>query len=236
MKKAFSVLLAATVVFSCLGMSVYADDPVTTTPSGFYVGQILKVGDSFSSFYSGVEFCAVTYAIAEEDVENVTSALGSAYADALAMTQFRDEIASFTSQYGGVYTVKGGGEDVDNMMDNSGKFIPASDIKTGDDKSVEIVLTIDYKYARTTYYDYTTITAWEVTKVSQDDEGGLDIALKAIWTTREPTSTETFVEKLYAKYISVRDALLDILGNYLLKLFPAFLATWAQFLRDISKG
>jgi hypothetical protein len=87
------------------------------------------------------------------------------------------------------------------------------------------VLNIDYTYAKTTYYQYTTVTAWEVVFVNET-ENGITINLQAVYETREPTGGEAFVEKLYVKWL----AFLDVLGNVLIKVTPKLLAFWAKIL------
>lgn len=231
MKKALAIIFAAVTVFGCFGISVCAEEP-TTTPSGFYVGQVLSVGNTFSSYY-GANICSVTYRINENEVENVTSKLGSKYSPELTLTQFRDSITGgFTTEYGGIYTIKGYGDAVNSMMDNKGVFVKANDINTGGDEDFSI--NIDYKYSGTTLLDYMSISGWTVVNVKDTSEE-IEITLEAVWATREPTKLEAFAESLYARYLVIRDIIRDIFGNYMLEALPKFLARWAQFLKDISK-
>lgn len=230
MKKALAIILAAATILGCFGISVYAEDPAIT-PSGFYIGQVLNVGDTFSSFY-GANNCTVTYRINADEVENVTSELGSKYAPELPLTQFCDSITGGFTEYGGVYTVIGFGDEVRSMMNDKGEFIDATDIET--DSNDEFVFTIDFKYSEKTLFDYMYISGWTVVKVL-DDSRDINIVLEAVWATREPTKAEAFGEALYARYLVIRDILRDIFGNYMLDALPKFLANWAQFLKDISK-
>ncbi|NLO46192.1 MAG: hypothetical protein GX107_06835 [Clostridiales bacterium] len=232
MKKALAIILAAATALLCLGVTVYADEPALS-PSGFYVGQVLEVGYSFSSFFDA-EMCVVTYTVGVDEVENVTSGLGKKFAPDLPITQFRDSIPSFVSQYGGIYTVKGYGEEVKNMMDNKGEFVASTDLKTGS-KDDEVIITIDYKYNETTLYKYMSISGWTVVKINKDNSYDLDITLEPVWSKREPTKLEAFGETLYTQYLVVRDILRDIFGNVMLEALPKFFANLAQFFKSISK-
>ncbi len=233
MKRILAIILAAATVFGCLGMSVCAADPVVS-PSGFYVGRVLNVGETFTSVFNA-DKCMVTYMINADEVANVTSKLGSEYADELELTQFQDDLASFS---GSTYTVKGYGDEVMSMMDNKGEFVDATAFgssEDGEDQEEAFAITIDYKYTETTLFDYMSISGWTITKVTEDDEMAVKLELEAVWSTREPTQFEAFGETLYAKYLVFRNKMLDIFGNYLLQALPKFLATWAQFLKDITK-
>ena len=237
MKKTISLILAVVTVFSCFGMSVFAEAPAPSA-SGFYVGKVLNVGDTFSSSL-GAEVCVVTYKINADETANVTSEMGTKYASELPLTQFQDKIQSFTSSYGGIYTVKGYGEKVDYLMDNKGVFVSSNELDLGEDEDSsddQITIAIDYKYTETTLFDYKSISGWKIAAVNKDNADGIDITLEAVWATREPTKFEAFGEALYTKYLVVRNALLDIFGNYMLQALPKFLATWAQFLKDITKA
>jgi hypothetical protein len=256
LKKVLCILLTVLTVIGCLTVCVSAADgtvedpanptteePAVTTPeepekspSGYYVGQILKPGDKVTSFSETCETLVVNYKIGDEDVEQVTSALQKTYAKEVnGVVVFRDNIASFTSGefFGGVYTVKGHGDKVDEMETEDG-YKTALDIFNGLDKEVqkkykkqkkEIVLKIDYEHSKTTYYQYTTITGWKVTNI-EDSENSLRLTLEAVYETREPTKMESFVEKLYVKWLEF----LDVLGNLLLKITPKLVSFWAKLL------
>lgn len=247
LKKTLSVLLAVLLAVGCMAVGAYAADgeveePVKTD-SGYYVGQILKPGDKITSVHETCETLSVSYAVAAKDAENVLSAQQKAYAseDFKGVVAFRDNIASFTSGdvYGGVYTVKNVGDQVGEMETTNGKFQTALEIyndlnedaqkqldkQLKKNKQQEFVLTIDYEYAKTTYYQYTTIAAWEVIFVNES-ENAITIRLQAVYETREPTGSEAFVEKLYVKWL----AFLDVLGDVLLKITPKLLAFWATIL------
>ena len=242
LKKSLSVLLAVLLAVSCMAVCTYAADeqpeePVKTD-SGYYVGQILKPGDKITSVHETCEMLTVGYSVSSKDAENVTSALQKKYAskDFVGVVSFRDNVASFTSGdvYAGVYTVKGVGDEVNEMETEVGKYMTALDIYNGLDsetqkqmekKKQEIVLAIDYEYAKTTYYQYTTVTSWEVVFV-KESENALNIRLQAVYETREPTGGENFVEKLYVKWL----AFLDVLGNALLKITPKLISFWAKIL------
>ena len=245
LKKCLSVLLAVLFAAGCMTVGFAVDgepaEPVKTD-SGYYVGQILKAGDKITSVHDTCETLKVVYSIGSKDAENVTSALQAAYAseDFKGVISFQDNIASFTSGdlYKGEYTVKGVGDEVNEMETENGTFKTALDIYNGltsdeqkeldkqlKKKKQEFVLKIDYEYAKTTYYQYTTITGWEVLRVNET-EGAIDIRLQAVYETREPTGWENFVEKLYVKWL----AFLDVLGNVLIKTTPKLLAFWARIL------
>ena len=242
LKKSLSVLLAVLLAVSCMAVCTYAADeqpeePVKTD-SGYYVGQIFKPGDKITSVHETCEMLTVNYSVGNKDVENVTSALQKAYASAdfVGIVAFRDSAASFTSgdDYAGVYTVKGAGDEVNEMETENGKYKTALDIYNGLDKEVReklekkkqtITLAIDYEYAKTTYYQYTSIGAWEVTYVNETVDA-ITISLQAVFETREPTGSEAFVEKVYVKWC----AFLDLLGNVLLKIVPKLVAFWAKIL------
>ena len=234
MKKLLSVLLAVLTVFGCLTIGVFAEDaepeePVKTD-SGYYVGQRLKAGDTIKSVYETCETLVVAYAVSREDAENVTSALQAEYADPsfAGVVSFRDNIASFTSGelYAGTYTVKGVGDEVDEMEVVNGTYKSATDIFNGltkDEqkalekklKKKEFALSIDYEYAKTTYYQYTTIAEWEVSYVNETDKA-ITIRLQAVYETREPNGFESVVEKLYVKWLEF----LDKLGDFLIPIVP----------------
>ncbi len=242
LKKCLSVLLAVLFTVGCMSVCAYAvdggaEEPVKTD-SGYYVGQIIKPGDKITSVHDTCEMLTVVYFVGSKDAENVTSALQKQYAseDFVGLVSFRDNVASFTSgeDYAGVYTVKGVGDEVSEMEVENGKFKDALDIYKDLDKEVqeqldkkkqEVVLSIDYEYAKTTYYQYTTITAWEVFSVNET-ANALTVRLQAVYETREPTGAESFVEKLYVKWL----AFLDVLGNALLKITPKLIAFWAKIL------
>lgn len=242
LKKSLSVFLAVLFAVSCMAICTSAADgeveePVKTD-SGYYVGQILKPGDKITSVHETCEMLSVDYSVAGKDAENVTSALQKKYAskDFIGLVSFHDSIASFTSGdvYAGVYTVKNVGDTVNEMETKNGEYSTALDIynsltkdeqKQLDKKKQKIELTIDYEYAKATYYQYTTITSWEVIYVNET-ENEITIRLQAVFETREPTGGETFVEKIYVKWC----AFLDVLGNALLKIVPKLIAFWARIL------
>lgn len=246
LKKSLSVLLAVLTAVSCMVICASAADggaeePVKTD-SGYYVGQIIKPGDKITSVHETCETLTVSYSVSSTDAENVTSALQKKYASEnyIGVVSFRDVIASFTSgeTYAGVYTVKDKGDEVDEMEVDNGSYKSALDIYNGltkdEQKALdkqlkkqkqEFALSIDYEYAKATYYQYTTITSWKVVFVNET-ENALTISLQAVYETREPTGGEAFVEKLYSKWL----AFLDVLGNVLLKTTPKLLAFWAKIL------
>ena len=247
LKKCLSVLLAVLLTAGCMAVCTYAvdgeaEEPVKTD-SGYYVGQRIAPGDKITSVYETCDALSVTYSIGKQDVENVTSAQQKAYAgeEFNGVVSFRDNIASFTTGdvYAGEYTVKNVGDEVSEMEVENGTFKNALEIYNDLDedaqkaldkqlkkkKQQEFVLTIDYTYAKTTYYQYTSITAWEVVYVAET-ENAITIRLQAVYETREPTGSEVFVEKLYVKWL----AFLDVLGNVLLKVTPKMLAFWALLL------
>ena len=239
MKKLLSILLAVLTVFSCLAVGVSAADADTQEPvktdSGYYVGQRFKPGDKITSVYDTCEMLTVSYMVSRADAENVTSALQKKYADPsfVGVVSFRDNIASFTSGelYAGSYTVKGAGSEVDEMETVNGTYKTGLDIygamsKEAKDKvKGDIVLSIDYEYAKTTYYQYTTITEWEVNYVNES-ANSLTIRLQAVYETREPNGFESFVEKIYVKWL----AFLDVLGDHFIRVLPKVLAFWARLL------
>lgn len=242
LKKVLCVLLAVLMAAGCMAVCASAVDgeaeEPTKTDSGYYVGQIIKPGDKITSVHETCETLTVSYSVNSADAENVTSALQKAYAseEFVGVVSFRDIAASFTSGdvYSGVYTVKGEGSEVDEMEVENGSYKSALEIYNGLDKEVKeklekkkqtVVLAIDYDYAKTTYYQYTSITSWKVVFVTES-ETALTISLQAVYETREPTGKEAFVEKLYSKWL----AFLDVLGNILLKTTPALIAFWAKIL------
>lgn len=247
MKKCLSVLLAVLLAAGCMSVGAFAvdgeaEEPVKTD-SGYYVGQLLKAGDKITSVHETCEALRVRYSVGAKDAENVTSALQKKYAseEFTGVVSFQDSTASFSTGdvYAGEYTVKDVGDTVGEMETENGTFETALDIYNGltkedqdaldkqlkKKKQQEFTLTIDYEYAKTTYYQYTTITAWEIVYVNET-ENGLTINLQAVYETREPTGGEAFVEKLYVKWL----AFLDVLGDVLIKLTPKLLAFWAKIL------
>lgn len=249
LKKSLSVLLAVLFTIGCMTVGAYAvdgevEEPVKTD-SGYYVGQIIKPGDTITSVHETCEMLTVGYCVSTQDAENVTSALQKEYANEnfKGVSAFRDNVASFSSGdvYKGVYTVKSVGDEVSEMETENGKFQTALDIYNGlssDEqkaldkqlkrKKQDFVLKIDYEYAKTTYYQYTTVTAWKVVSVTES-ENAIAIRLEAVFETREPTGMESFVEQLYTKW----RAFLDMLGDVLIKLVPQFIAEWAEILRNV---
>ncbi|MBQ7541729.1 MAG: hypothetical protein IJT44_05505 [Clostridia bacterium] len=234
MKKLLSVLMAALFVFGCLSVGVFAvdgeaEEPVKTD-SGYYVGQRIKAGDTIKSVHDTCESLMVVYAVSADDAENVSSALQTQFADPsfVGVVTFRDNIASFTSGdlYAGTYTVKGIGDEVDEMEITNGTYKTATDIygsltkeeKEALDKKLKkqtFALTVDYDYAKTTYYQYTTVTEWEVSYVNETEKA-LSFRLTAVYETREPNGFETVVEKVYVKWLEF----LDKLGDFLLPIVP----------------
>ncbi len=246
LKKSLSVLLAVLMALSCMAVCVSAVDGEAEEPqktdSGYYVGQILKPGDKITSVHETCEMLTVAYGVSTTDAENVTSALQKQFAseEFVGVVSFRDSIASFTSgEAAGSYTVKAAGAEMDEMEVENGKYKSALEIYNGltkdeqkeldkqlkKKKQSELVLTMDYEYAKTTYYQYTTITGWEITYVNES-ETAITVRLQAVYETREPTGSENFVEKIYVKWL----AFLDVLGNLLLKTTPKMLAFWAKLL------
>lgn len=239
MKKVLSILLAVLAVFGCFAIGVSAEDadpeePVKTE-SGYYVGQRFKPGDTITSVSETCEMLVVTYTVNRADAEEVTSELQKKYADPsfIGLVSFRDNIASFSSGdlYKGVYTVKNIGDTVDEMETVNGTFKTASDIYGDMDSDAkkklkeDIVLAIDYEHTKTTYYQYTTVTAWEINYVNET-ANGLTIRLQAVFETREPTGFESFVEKVYVKWL----AFLDKLGDFLIPIVPKIIHFWARLL------
>lgn len=239
MKKVLSILLAVLTVIGCFAIGASAvdaepEEPVKTE-SGYYVGQRIKPGETITSVNETCEMLAVTYSIGRADAEEVTSALQKQYANPafVGVVSFRDNIASFSSGdlYKGVYTVKSVGDTVDEMETENGTFKTATDIYNGLDKEVQkklksdIVLKIDYEHSKTTYYQYTTITEWEVNYVNET-ANGLTIRLQAVYETREPNGFESFVEKLYVNWLKF----LDKLGDFLIPIVPKIIHFWARLL------
>ena len=232
MKKFLAVLLAVITAFGCLAVGAFAEETTTPelSPSGYYVGQILKPGDEIKSTYSTCEALLVKYSVGADDRDNVTSEMQSLYAseEFKGVVSFRDNVASFTSGdlYKGVYKVLAVGDTVGEMEVENGKFKAAVELKSDDeDDEKEIELKIDYDYAKTTYYQYTNVVAWEITSV-KDFENSLTIELKAVFETREPTGFENFVEGLYVNWLKF----LDWLGNILIKTVPPMIELWAKIL------
>lgn len=236
MKKVLAIMLAVLSVFGCLTLAASAvDGEPETTASGYYVGQILTPGETITSYSETCESLIFAYTVDEEDAPNVSSALQAKYAadTFVGLVTFRDNIASFTSGelYGGVYTVKAPGEAVVEMEVANGSFKSAEEIMGGLSKEeVEkmknpLEIKIDYDYAKTTYYQYNNITAWEIVAV-RDLENSLTITVKAVFEMSEPTGWQSFVEMNYANWLKF----LDVIGNVLLKIVPAVLAFWARLL------
>lgn len=65
MKKFLAVLLAVITAFGCLAVGAFAEETTTPelSPSGYYVGQILKPGDEIKSTYSTCEALLVKYSV-----------------------------------------------------------------------------------------------------------------------------------------------------------------------------
>lgn len=237
MKKILAILLAVLSVFGCFAIGAAAEDAEepAKTASGYYVGQLLTPGTKITSAYETCETFMFTYSVSRDDAENVTSALQSKYANEsfVGLVSFRDNVASFTSGdlYAGTYTVKAVGDAVDEMEVKNGEFKSGLDIQSALSKEEQkelkndITLAIDYDYAKTTYYQYTTVTAWEITSVV-DMENSLNIKVKAVYETREPSGFENFVEGVYVKWC----AFLDKLGDVLLNVVPKLIAFWAKIL------
>lgn len=246
LKKCLSVLLAVLMTVGCMVIGVSAVDgepeEPTKTDSGYYVGQIIKPGDKITSVHDTCETLTVSYSISTADAENVTSALQKQYAseEFVGIVSFRDVVASFTSgdTYKGVYTVKNVGDEVDEMETENGKYETALDIYNGltkdeqkaldkqlKKKKQEFVLNMDYEYAKTTYYQYTSVTSWKVVFVTES-ANAISISLQAVYETREPTGSEAAMEKFYSKWL----AFLDLLGNLFLKTTPKLIAFWAKLL------
>lgn len=188
-----------------------------------------------SCVYDTCDTFVFTYTVSKEDAENVSSALQGKYADEsfVGLVSFRDNIASFSSgeEYAGTYNVKAAGAVVGEMEVKNGDFKDAMEIQSSlsDEQKKELkgdlALTLDFDYAKTTYYQYTTVTAWEITKVV-DNANALNITVKAVFETREPTGAENFVEGVYANWVKF----LDKLGDLLIKIVPKMVAVWAKIL------
>ncbi len=241
MKKILAALLAVITIFGCCTVAAFAEEP-EASPSGLYIGKVIAVGETVTTALNASQF-TVTYSIATEDVEKVSSALGTQFAPDLAMAQFRDDIAGFVeySDYKGVYPLKGQGDEMMSMRVNDGTYKSKDELDFGVSASGKknkmpegFEIKIDYEHTKDTYYQYTTITGWKVVKFT-DNANNLDISLEAVWTTREPTSKEAFTEKMYAKYMEIRAILLDIMGNFLLKAVPDFFKAVASIFKFISK-
>lgn len=237
MKKFLSVLLAVLAVFSCFTVAVSAEDAAepVKTDSGYYIGQRFKPGDKITSVHKTCEMLTVSYSVSRDDVEKVTSAQQKKYADEKfsGVVSFRDSIASFSSgeEYAGVYTLKGVGDEVNEMETENGTFKTGLDIYNSmskDEKKKikgELVLSIDYAYEKTTFYQYTTLTYWEVLNVTET-ENALTVRLQAVYETREPNGFESFVEKLYVKWL----AFLDVLGDHYIRTLPKVIDLLAKLL------
>lgn len=236
MKKVIAILLAVLSVFSCFAISASAaegEEP-ELTPSQYYIGQILYPGDTITSAFDTCESLVFTYTVDAEEAENVTSAQQGKFAgeEFKALTSFRDNLASFTSgKLEGVYTVLGAGDVVGEMEVGYGKFLSGAEIlgqmssEEAEKYKGEITLSIDFDYNRTTYYQYTNIVAWEIVSIV-DNANALNIKVKAVFETSEPTGWQNFVEGVYVRWT----AMLDKLGDMLLKVVPALLAFWAKIL------
>ena len=242
MKKFLAILLSLLMAMSCCAVGVFAaeTDPeepaepeVPKTASGYYVGQIFAVGDKITSVSEECETLTVTYSVGSEDKESVTSALQAKYSDPefIGVVSFRDTIASFTSgeKYAGTYTVLGVGDTVGEMEVRNTEFKAAVEIESGlsseEQKKLKdpITLSIDYKYAKTTLINYTSLTGWKVTSVTESDSA-MSFSLQAIFETREPNGFESVLESLYTKWLAFLDVLGDTLTPIVPKLIEAFAA------------
>ncbi len=210
MKKFLAILLAVITAFGCLAVGAFAADEGTTgptlSPSGYYVGQRLKPGDKITSAFTTCDSLMVTYTVGKDDRDNVTSECQSLFAEDTfkGVVSFRDNIASFTSGdlYKGSYTVLGVGDAVTEMEVENGTFKAAVELKYKDEKDEdkEVELFVDYEYAKTTLLQYTDITAWEITSLS-DTEYEIKMTLQAVFETREPNGFESFLESLYTGWL-----------------------------------
>ena len=239
MKKSIALLLAVLAAFSCFMISASAvdGDAPNTTPSGYYIGQQIKPGDKLTSVFETCSTFAIIYSVDVADAENVTSEWQKKFCDdtITGVATFRDSILSFAEDetYQGVYTVKGQGDVVSELETSYRTYKSATDIYTSlkeDERKAmrirkEFDLTLDYDYAHTTRNQYTTITAWEIVSV-QDDEETLSLRVKAVFETREPTGYEAFQEKNYERWM----AFLDKIGDVMLKVLPKIMAFWAKVL------
>ncbi len=241
MKKFLSILLSLLIALSCCAVGVFAaaEEPaepeVPKTDSGYYVGQILAPGDKITSVHEECDILSVTYSVSMEDRESVTSELQKKYSDPefIGVVSFRDVISGFTSgdTYNGSYTVLGGGDTVSEMETKNTEFHTAAEIFSSLTKDEQkklkdgITLTIDYTYAKTTLKNYTSITGWKVTAVTES-VSALTLSLQAVFETREPTGFETVLEALYVRWL----AFLDVLGDTLTPIVPKLIEAFAAML------
>ena len=238
MKKVIALLLAVLAVCGCMVSAFAAEgDAPATTPSGYYVGQQIKPGEQLKSSFETCSNFLIVYSVDVADAENVTSDWQKKFSDdtITGIATFRDSILSFSEDenYKGVYTVKGQGDVVGELETSYRTYKSAVEIYTSMNEDElkamrirkQFDLTIDYDYAHTTRNQYTTVTAWEVVSV-QDNEETLSFRVKAVFETREPTSYEAFQEKVHTRWM----AFLDKIGDLLLKIVPKMFAFWAKVL------
>lgn len=236
MKKTIALLMSVLFVMGCVFCVSAADaEEPQKTPSGYYVGQKLEIGSEIKSSFEDCGTLSVTYTVAAADAEFVTSALQKKFSDPSlpGVASFRDVADKSSEDFSGKLTVKGGGDKVDQLEIKLREFQSATAIYTSmsederKEKRIrkEFDLTIDYDYAHTTYNQYTSIAAWEIVSI-RDDESALEIRVKAVFETREPNGFESFQEKMYDAW----KAFLDKLGDALLKIVPKIIAFWARVL------
>ena len=176
---------------------------------------------------------SVTYSVSMDDRESVTSELQKKYSDPefVGVISFRDVISSFTSgdTYQGSYTVLGSGDKVSEMETKNTEFKTADEIFSGltsdQQKKLKngITLSIDYTYAKTTLINYTSITGWKVTAVTES-ASALTISLQAVFEARQPNGFESVLEALYVRWLAFLDVLGDTLTPIVPKLIEAFAA------------
>lgn len=240
MKKTIALFLAVLAVCSCFTFCTFAEDAEEPqkTPSGLYVGQQLIPGETtIRSYYDTCTSIVVYYGVDKADADNVTSALQAKFANdtVKGVARFRDMIASTDTDvtFSDGYTIKGDGDIVDALETDYNDFRTSDEIRgsySEDElKALRIQdgldIKIDYDYAHTTYNQYTSIGAWEITSV-QDGESTLEIRVKAVFQTREPNEKEQTQEKLYTMWLNF----LDKIGDVLLKIVPAIVSTISKLL------
>lgn len=244
MKRFIAILLSLLMLTGCFIMGVSAADAepvdpeepeIVKTDSGFYKGQIFAVGDKIKSVHEECDMLTVKYSIGTEDKDHVTSALQKTYADSKfnGVVSFRDTIASFSTgdTYKGEYTIAGVGSTVTEMETKNGEFKSAAEIlsslTTDEQKKLKngITLKIDYEHDKETLIQYTTLTGWEIVDVMESSTS-LEMSLRAIYTTRERSGFENFLEKLYTKWLGF----LDKVGDLLIPVVPKVVEFWARLL------
>lgn len=238
MKKTIALLLTVLTVMGCAFCAFAADGDATepaASPSGYTDGQILKVGDEIRSSFEECGSLTVIYSVSAEDAESVTSAWQAKFSDESirGVASFRDIAYKASEDFKGFLTVKGSGDTVAELEVANGEFKSATNIYTSLSKDElkalgirkQFTLTIDYDYAHTTKNQYTTVNSWKIVSI-RDDETALELQLEAVFETREPTSFESFQEKLFNAW----NAFLDKIGDRLLIIVPKLIAFLARIL------